>query len=58
LNVDTVLTVTASAWTVLRDGTREAVRQFAPTFATYVAAAGLLALAVVMWSWAERRLGF
>ena len=57
LNVETVLTMTASAWPLLRDGTRETVRQFAPTFATYVAAAGLLAAAVVMWSWAERRLG-
>jgi anti-sigma factor RsiW len=58
MNVDGVLTVTGSAWTLLRDGAREAARAFAPTFATYVAAAGLLALALVMWSWAERRLGF
>ena len=56
-NVHAILTMTASAWPLLRDGTRETVRQFAPTFATYVAAAGLLAAALFMWSWAERRLG-
>jgi hypothetical protein len=58
MNVDTVLAVIESSWALARDNTREAVKAYAPTFATYVAAAGLLASAVVMWSWAERRLGF
>lgn len=57
LNVNAVLTMTASAWALLRDGTHQAVQAYAPTFATYVAAAGLLAAALFMWSWAERRLG-
>ena len=57
LNVTAVLSMTASAWAILREGAHQAVLEFAPTFATYVAAAGLLALALFMWSWAERRLG-
>jgi anti-sigma factor RsiW len=57
LNVDAMLTVTASSWALLREGAHQAVRQVGPTFATYVAAAGLFVSALMMWSWAERRLG-
>jgi anti-sigma factor RsiW len=56
LNVGAVLALTGSAWTVLREGTRDTVRTAAPTVLTYVAAAGLLASALAMWAWAERRI--
>lgn len=55
LNVNTVFSVTASAWTLVRDNMRGAMQEAAPTVVTYVAAAGLLASAVGMWWWAERR---
>jgi anti-sigma factor RsiW len=58
LNVDAVLAITASALALLRDGMRASVHQAAPTLATYVAAAGLLASALGMWWWAERRMMF
>jgi hypothetical protein len=58
LNVDGALTVVGSAWAVLKEGGRETLRAAAPTVGTYVAAAGLLASALVMWWWAERRLQF
>jgi anti-sigma factor RsiW len=55
LNVDALFTLSASAWVVAREGIREAARQAAPTVATYVAAAGLLASGLGMWWWAERK---
>src|SRR5688572_3592009 len=55
-NVEGVLSFTASAWVLLKDGSRETVRTAAPTVATYIAALGLLASALGMWWWAERRL--
>jgi hypothetical protein len=58
LNVDTVLAVTGSVWTLLKEGGRQTVQTAAPTVATYIAAVGLLASALVMWWWAERRLQF
>ena len=58
LNVKARFGVTATAWTVIKTGLREIVRDAAPTLATYVAAGGLLGSAVVMWWWAERRLQF
>ena len=58
LNVGTVISLTGSIWALLREGSRETVRTAAPTVLTYVAAAGLLASALGMWAWAERRLQF
>ena len=58
LNVDAVLAISGSALALLRDGMRASVHQAAPTLATYVAAAGLLASALGMWWWAERRMMF
>jgi hypothetical protein len=58
LNVETLLALSASAWGLLREGMRSSVREAVPQMATYVAAAGLLASALGMWWWAERRLTF
>jgi predicted anti-sigma-YlaC factor YlaD len=55
LNVDGVLALAGGAWVLLRDASRDAVKQAAPLIFTYVAAAGLLASALVMWWWAERK---
>lgn len=56
LNVGAVISLTGSVWALLKEGTRETVRTAAPTALTYVAAAGLLASALGMWAWAERRI--
>jgi predicted anti-sigma-YlaC factor YlaD len=58
LNVGTVISLTGSIWALLKEGSRETVRTAAPTVLTYVAAAGLLASALGMWAWAERRIQF
>jgi hypothetical protein len=58
LNVAAVFSLAASAWALIKDGTGEAMKQAVPTIATYVAAVGLLASALGMWWWAERRLQF
>jgi predicted anti-sigma-YlaC factor YlaD len=58
LNVGTVISLTGSIWALLKEGSRETVRTAAPTVLTYVAAAGLLASALAMWAWAERRMQF
>lgn len=58
LNVATVISMTSSVWTVLKEGGRESVRTAAPTVGTYIAAVGLLASALGMWAWAERRMQF
>jgi anti-sigma factor RsiW len=58
LNVGTVISLTGSIWALLKENGRETVRIAAPTFLTYVAAAGLLASALAMWAWAERRMQF
>jgi anti-sigma factor RsiW len=58
LNVDVVMALTASVWAVIRGGMQARVQDAAPTLATYVAAAGLLASALGMWWWADRRLMF
>ena len=55
LNVQTVFSLTAGAWTVAKETMRESMRSAVPTLASYVAAAGLLATAGAMWWWAERR---
>jgi predicted anti-sigma-YlaC factor YlaD len=58
LNVDTVISLTGSVWAVVKEGSRATARTAAPTFGTYIAAAGLLASALGMWAWAERRMQF
>ena len=58
LNVGTVIGLTGSIWALLKEGSRDTVRTAAPTVLTYVAAAGLLASALGMWAWAERRIPF
>lgn len=58
LNLDLVFSLAASAWLLAADGSRGAVRDAAPALATYLAAAGLLASALGMWWWAERRLQY
>jgi hypothetical protein len=58
LNVETVLALSGSALVLLKEGVRMSVRDAAPQMATYIAAAGLLASALGMWWWAERRLMF
>jgi hypothetical protein len=58
LNLGTLFAVTESAWALMKDGTRTAMRNAAPTLTTYVAAVGLLASALGMWWWAERKLQF
>ncbi len=58
LNVDGMLAITSSALGLLREQMRAGVQQAAPALATYVAAAGLLASALGMWWWAERRMMF
>jgi anti-sigma factor RsiW len=55
LNVQAVSALAVSAWAIAKEGLRETMTQAAPTLATYVAAAGLLATAFGMWWWAERR---
>jgi anti-sigma factor RsiW len=54
-NVDVVLSLSASVWAILQEGSRETVRTAVPTVGTYIAAFGLLASALGMWYWAERR---
>lgn len=58
LNVQGLLSIAGSALVLLRESMRTGVQQAAPTLATYIAAAGLLASALGMWWWAERRLMF
>ena len=57
-NVDAVISLTGAVWAVLKEGSRETARTAAPTVATYIAAGGLLASALGMWAWAERRMQF
>jgi len=58
LNVGTVISLTGSVWTLLKESSLETARTAVPTVLTYVAAAGLLASALGMWAWAERRMQF
>jgi hypothetical protein len=58
LNIQGLLALAGSALGLLRESMRAGVQQAAPAVATYVAAAGLLASALGMWWWAERRLMF
>lgn len=54
LNLDMVFVLAGRAWTVAKEGLHNTLEQAVPALATYVAAAGLLASAFVMWWWAER----
>ena len=56
LNVNAVLAASAAGWELMTAVSTGAVTMAAPTFVTYVASAGLLASALGMWWWAERRL--
>ena len=56
LNLSGVMAAGRLGWSVLTTITGEAVAHAVPFVATYVAAAGLLASALGMWWWAERRL--
>ena len=58
LNIQGLLAIAGSALALLRENMRAGVQQAVPALATYVAAAGLLASALGMWWWAERRLMF
>ena len=55
-NVDALLSGAAATWRMLAAVSSEAVTKAAPSFATYVASAGLFVSALVTWWWAERRL--
>jgi anti-sigma factor RsiW len=57
LNVNGVIVLAESVWSVLKESGRETLRTAAPTVGTYVAAIGLLASALGMWWWAEREFG-
>jgi anti-sigma factor RsiW len=54
-NIDGLLAFTAQAWALVQQGSRGAARDAAPTLVTYGSAAALLASALGMWWWAERR---
>ena len=54
-NVGAVLGAAGSVWGVLASASGRAAEAAAPTFLTYVAAAGLLMSALGMWWWADRR---
>jgi anti-sigma factor RsiW len=56
LNLGGVIAAAAQIVTALGNLRGEVARQAAPSLATYIAAAGLLASALAMWWWAERRL--
>lgn len=58
LNVETVLSFASSVLVVLKESGRDTARSAVPTVFTYIAALGLLASALGMWWWAERRLQF
>jgi anti-sigma factor RsiW len=53
-NVSAVVGAAGWIWDVFAQVSGEFIRQAAPVLATYVAAAGLLMSALVMWWWAER----
>lgn len=56
LNTSGVVAAGRLGWSALSAFTGPAVEHVVPAIATYVAAAGLLASALGMWWWAERRL--
>jgi glucan phosphoethanolaminetransferase (alkaline phosphatase superfamily) len=56
MNLSGILAWASQVATVIVTMRDEVARQAAPSLATYIAAAGLLASALAMWWWAERRL--
>jgi anti-sigma factor RsiW len=56
MNLSGILAWASQVATVIVTMRNEVARQAAPSLATYIAAAGLLASALAMWWWAERRL--
>jgi anti-sigma factor RsiW len=58
LNLNGVLSMAASVWTLLTGVGRTAVGVAAPSLGMYVAAAGLLLSALAMWWWADHSLEF
>jgi hypothetical protein len=55
-NVGVVLGAAGSLWGLMASAGGRAVDTAAPTFLTYIAAAGLLMSALGMWWWADRRI--
>jgi anti-sigma factor RsiW len=55
MNLSGVVAGTSEAWTLLSTASAEVARQAVPSVNTYAAAGGLLATALGMWWWAERR---
>jgi anti-sigma factor RsiW len=58
LNVDGVMSLASAAWLLVKESARDTMKDAAPTVVTYAAAAGLLASALGMWWWAERRMQY
>lgn len=58
LNLNGVVSVAGSVWTLLNGVGRTAVSVAAPSVGMYVLAAGLLLSALGMWWWADRSLEF
>jgi len=56
LNVGSVISAAAGAWSVLSVFSDQVARDAVPLVATYTAAGGLLVSVLGMWWWAERRL--
>jgi glucan phosphoethanolaminetransferase (alkaline phosphatase superfamily) len=56
MNLSGILSGASQVLTVLATVRDNVARQAAPSVATYIAAGGLLASALGMWWWAERRL--
>jgi len=56
LNVNGVLAAAAALWQAVSTATSGGREAAAPSLATYVAALALIASALAMWWWAERRL--
>src|SRR3982750_1048475 len=54
MNVSGVVAASSGAWTQLSEISAVIARQMAPAINTYIAAAGLLLTAFLMWWWAER----
>jgi predicted anti-sigma-YlaC factor YlaD len=54
MNVSGVVAASSVAWAQISEISSEMARQMAPAMNTYIAAAGLLLTALIMWWWAER----
>ena len=56
MNLSGVIASASEAWTLLSSVSATVARAAVPSMDTYIAAGGLLATALGMWWWAERRL--